>query len=304
MAIVVTYYFSVEGKVVTRLLGLPALKGESAEDLLKLLCEQLQLYNMDWSKCIGFAADTTNVTFGANNSIFLDYVLPLTVKFKTIFQSSHSMIHREVKDSRQLYVQILNCFFKPCTLKEPISQVVKLDPKTQAYHLPANKIYGGIKFARLLETTASKKDLQSTNQIFERLLQFLLELAIQLRRAPQPPVRPGVRVRAAARGGRSRPPGLLTADCCGWPRGVGLPWLRSREGNYDLGGSNMSVENITAKIPGIVRDEDEQKLDDEWRLLILSDDAKNMLSQNAVIDTEHFWAKLYHREIPTSFQTC
>lgn len=29
----------------------------------------------------------------------------------------------------------------------------------------------------------------------------------------------------------------------------------------------MSLANITAKIPGIVSDEDEQKLDDEWRLI-------------------------------------
>lgn len=38
--------------------------------------------------------------------------------------------------------------------------------------------------------------------------------------------------------------------------------------------------------PGIVRDEDEQKLEDEWRLLILTDDAKNILTQNVATDTD------------------
>ncbi|KAK7073792.1 hypothetical protein SK128_026049 [Halocaridina rubra] len=164
---------------------------------------------------------------------FLDYALPLTAKFNITFQSSHSMIHCVVKDECQLYVQILSCFFKPCTLKGPISQVVKLDPKNQAYHLPANKIYGGIKLARFLETTASKRDLQSTTQMFEWLLQFLVELAIQLRQ-------------------RSLLSNTILSDTCSFldPQEI-------------IRGSNMSVANITAKIPGIVTEEDEQKLDDE-----------------------------------------
>ena len=145
------------------------------------------------------------------------------------------MVHRVVKDSRQLYVQILSCFFKPCTLKRPISQVVKLDPKNQAYHLPANKIYGGIKFARLLETTASKMDLQSTNQMFERLHQFLVELAIQLQQ--HLPLS-----------------NTIFSDICSVldPEEI-MRW------------NTMSVSNIIAKIPGFVT-EDEQKLSDEWRL--------------------------------------
>lgn len=176
------------------------------------------------------------------------------------------MVHRVVKDSRQLYVQILSCFFKPCTLKGPISQVVKLDPRNQAYHLPANKIYGGIKFARLLETTASKSDFQSTNQMFERLLQFLVELAIQLQQ-------------------RLPLSDTVLSDICSFLD----PEEIIRGSN-----TNMSVANITAKIPGIVREEDEQKLDDEWRLLIISDDVENILSQNAVINTEFFWLKICH----------
>ena len=57
-------------------------------------------------------------------------------------------------------------------------------------------------------------------------------------------------------------------------------------------GNTMSVSNIIANIPGFVTEDDEQKLDDEWRLLILSDDAQNILSQHAAIDTESFWFKI------------
>ena len=35
-------------------------------------------------------------------------------------------------------------------------------------------------------------------------------------------------------------------------------------------------------------------MDDEWRLLILSYEAKNIFSQNAGIDTESFWSKVSH----------
>ena len=172
------------------------------------------------------------------------------------------MVHRVVKDSRQLYVQILSCFFKPCTLKRPISQVVKLDPKNQAYHLPANKIYGGIKFARLLETTASKMDLQSTNQMFERLHQFLVELAIQLQQ-------------------RLPLSNTILSDICS-----------VLDPEEIMRGNTMSVSNIIAKIPGSVTEDDEQKLDDEWRLLTLSDDPQNILSQHAAIDTESFLSEI------------
>ena len=166
------------------------------------------------------------------------------------------MVHRVVKDSCELYIQILSCFIKPCYLKGPVSEVVKLDPKNQAYHLPATKIYGGIKFARLMETTASKRDMQSTNQMFERLLQFLVELAVQLQQ-------------------RLPLSDTTLSDVC--------TLLDPEE---IVRGSNMSLANITAKIPGVVRAEDEQKLDDEWRLLILSDEAKNILSQNVGISTK------------------
>lgn len=58
--------------------------------------------------------------------------------------------------------------------------------------------------------------------------------------------------------------------------------------------------------PGVFRDEDEQMLNDEWRLLILSDDAKDILSQNVAIDTDTkaFWSKIWHTEVPTDLQTC
>ncbi len=174
------------------------------------------------------------------------------------------MVHRVVKDSCELYIQILGCFIKPCYLKGPVSEVVKLDPKNQAYHLLATKIYGGIKFARLMETTASKRDMQSTNQMFERLLQFLVELAVQLQQ-------------------RLPLSDTTLSDVC--------TLLDPEE---IVRGSNMSLANITAKIPGVVRAEDEQKLDDEWRLQILSDEAKNILSQNADIDIESFWSKVSH----------
>ena len=44
------------------------------------------------------------------------------------------------------------------------------------------QIYGGVKFARLLKSTVNVRDDQHTNEMFERLLKFLVELSLQLQK--------------------------------------------------------------------------------------------------------------------------
>lgn len=84
-------------------------------------------------------------------------------------------------------------------------------------------IYHSLKLGFII---SFKRDLQSTNQIFERLLQFLVELAIQLQQ-------------------RLPLSNTVLSDICSMldPEEI-------------MRGSNMSVANINAKIPEIVRDED------------------------------------------------
>jgi len=64
MAIVVKYFDINRQSIATHLLSLPVLKGESAEQLFGILSNDLNLSN-----CVGFAADTTNVMFGGQNSV-------------------------------------------------------------------------------------------------------------------------------------------------------------------------------------------------------------------------------------------
>ena len=69
MAIIVKYFDLSLQRVATHLLDLPPLTGETAEQLFNLLCNELKANDLDLSKCVGFAADTTNVMFGSHNSI-------------------------------------------------------------------------------------------------------------------------------------------------------------------------------------------------------------------------------------------
>lgn len=69
MAVVVKYFDDAQNKESTSLLGLPLLKGTSAEGLFATMKEELGANNMNLQNCVGFAADTTNVMFGINNSI-------------------------------------------------------------------------------------------------------------------------------------------------------------------------------------------------------------------------------------------
>lgn len=43
-------------------------------------------------------------------------------------------------------------------------------------------MYGGVKFAKLLESTANMRDDNKTALMYERLLNFLVELAVQLKK--------------------------------------------------------------------------------------------------------------------------
>ena len=104
----------------------------------------------------------------------------MTDKLNIMFQSSHAMIHRVVKDCLQLYIQILSCFLKPSVLKVPLQEVISLDPKDPNIHLPLTQIYGGVKFAKLLESSANKREEQGTSIMIERIQQFLVELSVQL----------------------------------------------------------------------------------------------------------------------------
>lgn len=101
---------------------------------------------------------------------FLEYIFSMTDKLNIIFWSAHSMVHCVVKDCRQLYVQFLSCFIKPSLLIAPINQVAEMDPRNPTNHMPARKIYGGVKYSRLPDSITNQKDDQNTNQMFERLL--------------------------------------------------------------------------------------------------------------------------------------
>lgn len=69
MAIVIKFFSDKLMKVDTRLLNLIPVIGETAADLFETLKSDLNKHGLEMTDVIGFAADTTNVIFGQNNSI-------------------------------------------------------------------------------------------------------------------------------------------------------------------------------------------------------------------------------------------
>ena len=69
MAIVIKYFCEKLLKANTRLLNLVPVDGETAAELFKTMEDDLRRHNIEMSHVVGFSADTTNVTFGNNNSI-------------------------------------------------------------------------------------------------------------------------------------------------------------------------------------------------------------------------------------------
>lgn len=69
LAVVVKYYSFNDNTLKTKFLSSVKLSGESAEDIFSALCKHLTNLNLDIKNILGFAADTTNVIFGKNNSV-------------------------------------------------------------------------------------------------------------------------------------------------------------------------------------------------------------------------------------------
>lgn len=69
MAIVVKYFDLTKQNITTHLFSLPVLKGESDQELFDILIDELKANDLSLSNCVEFAADTTNVMFGSQNSV-------------------------------------------------------------------------------------------------------------------------------------------------------------------------------------------------------------------------------------------
>ena len=69
MAIVIKLFDEKAKRVDTRLLNLVPVQGEKAADLFELMKTDLAKHDVQITHLVGFAADTTNVIFGENNSV-------------------------------------------------------------------------------------------------------------------------------------------------------------------------------------------------------------------------------------------
>lgn len=69
MAIVIKLFCEKQMRVETRLLNLIPVLGETAAELFETLKSDLAKHDLEMTNIIGFAADTTNVIFGQNNSV-------------------------------------------------------------------------------------------------------------------------------------------------------------------------------------------------------------------------------------------
>lgn len=390
MAIVVKYFDLQKQSVQAHLLSLPVVKGQSAQQLFDTLYDELKASDLDLCNCVGFAADTTNVMFGCQNSVvsrlqernpslilvkcvchsislavshatkllpktleqlvrecnsyfshsskrlkdlsdfqdfmqcqhhrilklhdvrwlslsacisrileqwkalhlyfqlahtedrlhssdflyrelsnpythlyfqFLEYVLSMTDKLNIMFQSPHAMIHCVVKDCFLLYIQVLSCFIKPSVLKVPMQEVLNVDPRDPNIHLPLTQIYGGVKFAKLLESSANKREEQDTSLMFRRIQQFLVELSVQLQK-------------------RLPLNNQTLSEACSLLDPTAL-----------VGSDRQSLLDISSKFPNIIAENEQQDLDCEWRSLSLSGDIDSFLSQDS--NTESLWYRVH-----------
>lgn len=69
LAVAVKFYCINNDKLKTKFLCSVRLSGETAEDIFNSLCQSLIDLNLNIKDILGFAADTTNVMFGRNNSV-------------------------------------------------------------------------------------------------------------------------------------------------------------------------------------------------------------------------------------------
>ena len=69
MSVVIKLFCEKRMRVETKLLNLVRVLGETAAELFETLKEDLRKHDIEITNLVGFAADTTNVIFGANNSV-------------------------------------------------------------------------------------------------------------------------------------------------------------------------------------------------------------------------------------------
>ena len=146
-----------------------------------------------------------------------------------------------------------------------MQQVMGVDPKDPRIHLPVTQIYGGVKFVKLLESTANLREDQSTSQMFDRLQKFLTELAVQLQ--AQLPLN-----------------NQILSEACS---------LLDPTVLVNVGSEKLSLLDVSSNFPNIIA-ENEQELDCEWRALLICGDVDGFLVGET--NTESFWSKVHASE--------
>ena len=113
----------------------------------------------------------------------LNYVLHITGKLSTVFQSNNPTIHSVYGDCMSGYKSVLSCFMKKQFLRSTDEEICYLDPSETSSHDELKQMYLGINAAKIMiELAFANKPPGAQLEALQRCKNFLVALAEELQR--------------------------------------------------------------------------------------------------------------------------
>ena len=192
----------------------------------------------------------------------LDYVLYITVKLNTVFQSNNTTIQSVYADCMSGHKSVLSCFMKKQFLKCIDEEICHLNPSEISSRVELRQIYLGINAANITEPAFTNKSPVVQLELLQRCKNFLVALAEELQ--------------------KQLPINQLMKD---------LKMLNPR---VAISGDIPTLAPILTKLPNIIPTNLHQDLDAQWRQLPLTSEIEDMVtgSNGEIFSTTEFWVKV------------
>ena len=179
--------------------------------------------------------------------IFLDYILYVTNKLNTIFQSQSPKIHQVYTDCLSVYKAVVSCFFKREVIRRSDSELLSLDPGNLAFHVELHQVYFGSNIIKLmLEPTFTNKPAAARQEVLQRCKDVLVSLAKELK--------------------KRLPINGVMRD------------LRFLQPQVAVSGEIASIVPLLENLPQIIQPELHQELDMQWRQMAMDSEVPYMLT--------------------------
>ena len=185
----------------------------------------------------------------------LDYVLYITDKLNTVFQSDNPTIHSVYANCMSGYKSVISCFMKKQYLRYTDEEIWQLDPSEASFHVDLKQMYLGINAAKIMtEPAFTNRPPAAQLEVLQRCKNFLVVLAEELQ--------------------KRLPINQLMKD---------LEILNPR---VAISGDIPTLAPLLTKLPNIIPPKLHQDLDAQWRQLPLTG------SNGDVFSTTEFWVNV------------